>query len=61
MAQNSQKTAIIINTTSLKQYKKKTKKKTDSEDLAIQSYQQITGGVKDEGFGTKSELTKKQP
>ena len=25
------------------------KKKTDSENLAIHSYQQITGGVKDEG------------
>ena len=40
----------------MKQYKT-----TVGEDVAIQFYQKITGGVKDVRFGTKPELAMKQP
>ena len=39
----------------MKQYKT-----TVGEDVAIQFYQKITGGVKDIRFGTKPELAMKQ-
>ena len=59
MARNQQKPGKIIETASRK--KMKQHKTIVVEDVAIQFYQKITGGVKDVRFDTNPELAMKQP